>query len=139
MKLTIPTRNQARWVWCCSLVLLVLLFQIQPARAESDPPILEPGLYQSQEGASAARLQAANGAWQIVFWQGPAESEPGAGFAFFGRFLPRTGTARLTGTWQSLPGSCCPGRGRSEIEALDARSFRFASSVARRTSRSSSV
>jgi hypothetical protein len=126
MKLTIPTRNHARWVWFYSLIMFVLLYQFQPAQAESDQPLLEPGLYQSQGGDSAARLKSANGAWEMGFWQGPAESEPGAGFAFFGRFLPRTGTARLTGTWQSLPGSCCPGRGRGEIEALDARSFRFA-------------
>jgi hypothetical protein len=71
------------------------------------------------------RLQPADKAWELVFWQGTAEAGPGTGFAYFGRFLPRGGTARLAGVWQSLPGSCCPGRGRGEIEAIDSSSFRF--------------
>ncbi len=126
MTLTIPTWNRSRRRWPFLWILLVILCCSSWALAEPSAPMLEPGLYQTAAGESAARLQMADNAWEIVFWQGPADSEPGNGFGFFGRFLPRAGTGRLAGTWQSLPGSCCPGRGRGEIQALDARSFRFA-------------
>jgi hypothetical protein len=126
MQLAFSTLRLTRWTWLCLLILLAPLCQTSGAQASQSAPPLEPGLYQSADGLSAARLHPADHAWELVFWQGPAQAGPGAGFGYFGRFLPRAGTARLAGAWQSLPGSCCPGRGRGEIEALDSRSFRFA-------------
>jgi hypothetical protein len=113
------------WVWILTSVLFLLFGPVQAGSAEDQPGTLEPGLYQTTGGEASARLQPVDGAWEFMLWQGPAESEPGSGFAFLGRILQRSGTSRLAGTWQSMPGSCCPGRGRGEIEAIDTRSFRF--------------
>jgi hypothetical protein len=66
-------------------------------------------------------------AWQMELWQGAAAQGPGAGFSVLARLVPADGGARLAGSWQALPGSCCPGRGRVEVEFLDGRSFRFIS------------
>ena len=113
------------WILFLMLVLVLLIIPIQSALAADTQLVLEPGLYQTPDGEAAARLQPLDGAWEFMLWQGPAEAEPGSGFAYLGRLLARPGTSRLAGTWQSMPGSCCPGRGRGEIEALDARTFRF--------------
>ncbi len=128
MKLAKPRFRLRRGVGHGLLALLLICLTAATGWAAEAPPVLEPGLYQTADGQAALRLQPlAEGVWEMLLWQGPAESEPGAGFAFLGRLLSRPGTARLSGTWQSLPGSCCPGRGRGEIEALDARSLRFVS------------
>lgn len=111
--------------WLLILALVLFLMPLQPAHAADMLITMEPGLYQTTDGAAAARLQPVDGAWEFMLWQGPAEAEPGVGFAYLGRLLQRPGTSRLAGTWQSMPGSCCPGRGRGEIEAIDARTFRF--------------
>lgn len=125
MRLAFSSLRHTRFTWFCLLILLAPLCQTSGAQASQTGSLLEPGLYQSEDGQSAVRLRQADSAWELVFWQGTAEAGPGAGFGYFGRFLSRSGTARLAGAWQSLPGSCCPGRGRGEIEALDSRSFRF--------------
>lgn len=108
-------------------ILALLAFLAAPlwVAAEDAPAALEPGLYQTAGAEAAVRLQQIDKAWEILFWQGGAATRPGAGFAFLGRMLPRPESGRLAGTWQSLPGSCCPGRGRGEIEALGPKSFRF--------------
>ncbi|MCB2226599.1 MAG: LamG domain-containing protein [Desulfarculaceae bacterium] len=107
-----------------SLLLLTGFAAGAPAAA---PPALLDGLYQPAD-ASATALVAAqpDGSLIMRLWQG-SEAVHDGGFAFLGRLVPGPQGKRLTGTWQALPGSCCPGRGRQEIEVLGPESFRFAS------------
>ena len=67
-----------------------------------------------------------DGSWQVLFWQGedPRNRETG-GFSFLGRAVYDAKRNRLAVNWQSLPGSCCPGRGRAELTPLDPKSFKF--------------
>lgn len=125
MKHKNTSKRTIGWTLFSILVLALLVIPIQSALAADTQLVLEPGFYQTPGGEAAARLQQLDDAWEFMLWQGPAESEPGAGFAFLGRLLARPGTSRLAGTWQSMPGSCCPGRGRGEIEVLGAKTFRF--------------
>lgn len=95
------------------------------ASAVALPSVLMPGIYQP-DNASATALVAPqpDGSLLLRLWQGNKAAH-GGGFAYLGRLVPRPGGKRLTGVWQSLPGSCCPGRGRQEIEMLGPEAFRF--------------
>ena len=87
---------------------------------------LEPGVYQYAEGSSCELTPLPDGSWQVLLWQGDAAAgkTPG-GFSFLGRAVFDAKRNRLALNWQSLPGSCCPGRGRAELTPLDAKSFKF--------------
>ena len=88
---------------------------------------IQPGLYQPEDRSATCELSLQNdGSWRMRLWQGESLQSPGQGFSFMGRFLMDVARSRLTGTWQALPGSCCPGRGRGEMEVLSPQSFRFA-------------
>lgn len=95
------------------------------ASAVALPSVLMPGIYQP-DNASATALVAPqpDGSLLLRLWQGNRAAH-GGGFAYLGRLVPRPGGKRLTGVWQSLPGSCCPGRGRQEIKMLELEAFRF--------------
>ena len=95
------------------------------ASAQTAPSLL-PGIYQPGT-ASATALVAPqpDGSLLLRLWQGSQATHEG-GFAYLGRLVARPGGKRLAGVWQSLPGSCCPGRGRQEIEVLGPETFRFA-------------
>ncbi|MCF8041552.1 MAG: LamG domain-containing protein [Desulfarculaceae bacterium] len=95
------------------------------ASAQTAPPLM-PGIYQPGN-ASATALVAPqpDGSLLLRLWQGSQATHEG-GFAYLGRLVARPGGKRLAGVWQSLPGSCCPGRGRQEIEVLGPEAFRFA-------------
>ncbi len=104
-------------------ILLVLVFLVLPASAQEG---LQAGIYQAPGGEATCRLLPQDdGSWQMELWQGPSRQGPGKGFAFLGRLLAKPGGRRLGGTWMALPGSCCPGRGRGEIEVLAPDRFRF--------------
>ena len=108
------------------LVVLALVLAALPARAQDEG--LQPGIYQEPGGQATCRLvPQEDGSWQMELWQGSSLEGPGQGFAFLGRLLAKPGGGRLGGTWMALPGSCCPGRGRGEIEVLAPDRFRFTS------------
>ena len=88
---------------------------------------IQPGLYQPENRSATCELSPqSDGSWRMRLWQGESLQGPGSGFAFMGRFLMDTQRSRLIGSWQALPGSCCPGRGRGELEVLGPQNFRFA-------------
>ncbi|MCF8100446.1 MAG: LamG domain-containing protein [Desulfarculaceae bacterium] len=111
------------------ILLLAALFLAGPvpaARAAAAPSLLD-GLYQPADAAATALVAAQpDGSLIMRLWQGGDAVHHG-GFAYMGRLVPDAQGKRLAGSWQALPGSCCPGRGRQEIEVLGPESFRFAS------------
>ncbi len=106
------------------LMVLALLLAALPAWTQDEG--LQPGIYQEPGGQATCRLvPQEDGSWEMELWQGSSQEGPGQGFAFLGRLLAKPGGQRLGGTWMALPGSCCPGRGRGEIEVLAPDRFRF--------------
>ncbi|MCB2191632.1 MAG: LamG domain-containing protein [Deltaproteobacteria bacterium] len=94
--------------------------------AAGAPSPLMPGIYQPGDGAATALVAPQpDGSVLLRLWQGSEATHEG-GFAYLGRMVVKPGGKRLAGVWQSLPGSCCPGRGRQEIEVLGPEAFRFA-------------
>ncbi len=111
--------------WLTITILMLALLGPLPARAQAMP---EPGLYQPTDKSLTLSLaRQDDGSWELVLWQGGELSGPGAGFAYAGRLVAEPGRGRLAGTWQALPGSCCPGRGRGELAVLSPTSLRFTS------------
>jgi hypothetical protein len=112
---------------CLRSLLFVFLFLAglpQAALALPSSPLL-PGLYQPDDASATALIAAQpDGSLVMRLWQG-GEAGHGGGFAYLGRLVPGPGGKRLAGTWQALPGSCCLGRGRQEIEVLGPEAFRF--------------
>ena len=109
-----------------ALSILICLFILLLAGSEAGAQAnLEPGLFQYQDLATCQLSPQEDGSWRMLLWQGSSLEGPGSGFAFLGRLLPDPGRTRLSGAWQALPGSCCPGRGRGEIQILSDKSFRF--------------
>ncbi|MGD9123529.1 MAG: hypothetical protein PVG60_00470 [Desulfarculaceae bacterium] len=106
-------------------LILILLAGIIPQAGAQVKLALEPGIYQYQDKATCELRPLEDGAWQVLFWQGSQQKVPESGFAYVGRFVPDSAQRRLSGTWQGLPGSCCPGRGRGEIQVLSSDAFRF--------------
>ena len=107
------------------LIITVALLCVWAAPSPAQQGLL-PGIYQFQDQATCELRPQPDGSWQMRLWQGASLDGPREGFAFLGRLVPDPAFKRLSGTWQSLPGSCCPGRGRGEIEVLGPDSFRFA-------------
>ena len=106
------------------IVVLALAMGSLPALAGEVAPLLD-GLYQPSDGSATAMIAAQpDGSLIMRLWQGN-EADHGGGFAYLGRLVPNKGAKTLTGAWQAMPGSCCPGRGRQEIETLGPESFRF--------------
>ncbi|MBU1274530.1 MAG: LamG domain-containing protein [Proteobacteria bacterium] len=93
--------------------------------AAATPNTLLPGIYQPGDASATALVDPQpDGSWLLRLWQG-GEAAHGGGFAYMGRLVASPGGRRLAGAWQALPGSCCPGRGRQEIEVLGPEAFRF--------------
>jgi concanavalin A-like lectin/glucanase superfamily protein len=87
---------------------------------------LLPGIYHPQGSSATALLHAQpDGSLLLRFWQGDSITPASGGFAYLGRLVPGPRGKRLTGTWQALPGSCCPGRGRQELQVITTETFRF--------------
>jgi hypothetical protein len=86
---------------------------------------LSPGLYQLGEQATCRINPLPDGSWQFYLWQGAEVKGPTDGFAILARLVPNTSGQRLSGTWQALPGSCCPGMGRAEVVIVSPTSFQF--------------
>lgn len=106
------------------LALALAFFAPSPAPAEGLP---EAGIYQPVDKSLTLSLAPQDdGSFEMVLWQGGDTAGPGAGFAYAGRMVAEPGRGRLAGTWQALPGSCCPGRGRGEL-AVTADGLRFSS------------
>ena len=114
-------------------IKLLLLFAIigiclgmaHPGLAAETPKALLPGIYQPGDVSATALVEPQSDASLLLrLWQG-GEAGYGGGFAYLGRLVATPGGKRLAGMWQALPGSCCPGRGRQEIEVLGPESFRF--------------
>ncbi|BEQ14901.1 LamG-like jellyroll fold domain-containing protein [Desulfoferula mesophila] len=102
---------------CC-----LVLPSLAPAQ---DASPLKAGIYQPADlSATALVAPQPDGSVLLRLWQGDKATHLG-GFAYLGRLVPGPGGKQLTGVWQSLPGSCCPGRGRQEIEPLGPEAFRF--------------
>lgn len=119
---------------CLALSAPAALWATEPATApavtpDSLPaatPTLSPGLYRLRQGGASCQLRRLpDGSWEILLWQGEGPAASATGFAFVGRMLPAPGGKRLSATWQALPGSCCPGRGRGELEITGPDAFRF--------------
>lgn len=108
-----------------ALMAAMVLAGPHAARAAGDGSGLEPGIYQYESLATCELKPLSDGAWQMLLWQGGTTNGPGQGYVMLGRLVPDAAMRRFSGTWQALPGSCCPGRGRLAIEVLDATSFRF--------------
>lgn len=107
--------------------LLSLLLAGSAAWAQSRTPLL-PGVYQPVPATATALVSLQDdGSLLMRFWQGESTTPPSGGFAYLSRLVAGQRGRRLTGVWQSLPGSCCPGRGRQELEVIDAEAFRFLS------------
>jgi len=105
--------------------LLALLLAVSAAWPQDRTPLL-PGIYQPVPATATALISLQNdGSLLMRFWQGDGTTPPAGGFAYLSRLVPGQRGRRLTGAWQSLPGSCCPGRGRQELEVVDAEAFRF--------------
>ncbi|MCB2187229.1 MAG: LamG domain-containing protein [Deltaproteobacteria bacterium] len=131
-----PRTGRGGWGWGLglSLVLLLavavlavaLLGAALPARAQhlaGGGP--REGWYQAQDGRLACYLgRLPEGSWQLLCRQ--SGEPPAAGFAFLARLLPAS-PDRLAGGVTSLPGSCCPFRGRLELGGLGGAGFRFLS------------
>ena len=111
------------------LFVLIAALLAGPALAAppgATPPLLD-GLYQPPEASATALIAAQpDGSLIMRLWQGN-EAAHGGGFAYLGRLVPAPDGKTLTGSWQALPGSCCPGRGRQEIQVLGPEAFRFLS------------
>lgn len=96
------------------------------ALAAATPNSLLPGIYQPNDASATALVDPQpDGSLLLRLWQG-GEAVHGGGFAYLGRLVASPGGKRMAGMWQALPGSCCPGRGRQEIEVLGPEAFRFA-------------
>ena len=101
---------------CC------LLAAATAAWAQTGP---RPGIYQPNGGAVTAELRLQpDGSWQLHLWEG--DKPGGGGFEIISRLVHSPGQPRLAGIWQSVPGSCCPGRGRLEVALGEQDSFRVA-------------
>ena len=96
--------------WLAVIILLCAWAQGVWAQHQVSP---EPGVYQYVNGSSCELKPLPDGSWQVLFWQGdgPLGSEK-SGFSFLGRAVWDEKRNRLAVSWQSLPGSCCPGRGQ---------------------------
>lgn len=111
------------------LLLFLLIFGLclgwsQTAAAQGATPLL-PGIYQPPDASSTALVAPQpDDSLLLRLWQGGKASHEG-GFAYLGRLVGKPGSQRLAGVWQSLPGSCCPGRGRQEIQVLGPEAFCF--------------
>lgn len=96
-----------------------------PAQAQGGAE-LKPGFYQATDGSATCRLAPnQDGSWLLSYWEGTSLEPPPHGLAWWARLVRRSGTGQWAGIWQALPGSCCPGRGRLELEALDNQGIRF--------------
>lgn len=105
---------------------LLLLLVLCPAGEAQSKTALLPGIYQPVNASATAQIsQQSDGSLLMRLWQGDSTAPTGGGFAYLGRLVPGPGGKRLAGTWQALPGSCCPGRGRQELEVLGPEAFRF--------------
>lgn len=106
-----------------ALAMIGCLQAPAPAQAAPGP---SGGYYQPQDRSATCELTPqADGSWQLRFWEGSSISGPGEGLAWSARLVRLGGKKTFTGIWQALPGSCCPGRGRLEVRAIDNQTIRF--------------
>lgn len=108
------------------LAAFTALILFCPLAAQARTALL-PGLYQSQDATATCRLSAMpDGSMLVMLWQGGArQAGQRGGFSFNGRLIPGA-AGRLAGTFQALPGTCCPVSGRIELQAAGADAFHLA-------------
>ena len=92
---------------------LAVIWGSGPAQAQV---ALLPGLYQMEGEATCRLSRLPDKSWQLYLWQGAELKGHTQGFAFLGRMVPDASGRRLSGSWQAVPGSCCPGNGRMDLE-----------------------
>lgn len=98
------------------------------ALAQAQPQdLLSPGIYQWEDFSYCEVKKLDNGFFYLLLRQGTPQNPTPGGFAFYGRLVPDQNQTRFSISWQALPSSCCPGRGRAEIEIMEQDKFSFAS------------
>lgn len=107
-----------------AICLCLALLWLPAGPSAGAEAVLAPGLYQNTDSSATGRLGLMpDGSLQFMLWQGGSQEGPQGGFAWLARLTPSTDGRRLAGLWESLPQSCCPGRGRLELEALGPTGF----------------
>ncbi|KIX11923.1 LamG-like jellyroll fold domain-containing protein [Dethiosulfatarculus sandiegensis] len=112
-------------LFSCAVLCLSGLF---PLTAQAQPQdLLNPGIYQWEDFSYCEVKKQDNGSFYLLLRQGTPEAPTPKGFAFYGRLVPDADQTRYSVSWQALPSSCCPGRGRAEIELVEQDKLSFVS------------